>query len=48
MVDWFNYKGFIIKYEYGGWGVIGTLFETKEDAKNHIDNLLIKRSLGAA
>lgn len=36
---WFNYKNHIIKHEYGGWGVNGTLFDTKEAAKAFIDAL---------
>lgn len=39
ITPWFDYKGLTIKKEYGGWGVRGTLFDTKQDAKNYIDKV---------
>lgn len=33
----FNYRGYIIRHEYGGWGVAGTMFDEKEDAKDWVD-----------
>lgn len=36
---WFEYRGYTIKRDCGGWAVGGTLFNTKEAAKDHIDSL---------
>jgi hypothetical protein len=35
----FEYKGYTIKFEYGGWGVNGSMFETKQAAKDFVSTL---------
>jgi hypothetical protein len=36
----FNYRGYLIKHEYGGWGVRAIMFDTKEEAKDWVDRQL--------
>ncbi len=36
----FNYRGYLIKFEYDGWGVAGTMFDEKEEAKDWVDRQL--------
>lgn len=36
----FNYRGYTIKHEYGGWGVAGTMFDDKSEAIDWIDRQL--------